>query len=147
MKTSPRLIEAGAWSLEHGHRVLLKLTGGRFPKRVMGMQPIELHHTGRTSGKPRQTLLTAPICDDDRVVVVASKGGHPDHPDWYKNLVANPDVEIVVDDVRRPMVARTASAEEKEQLWPEIVSKYKGYDGYQRSTDRDIPVVILEPRG
>jgi len=91
-------------------------------------------------------LLTAPICDENRVLLVASKGGHPDHPDWYKNLVANPDVELVVNDERRLMRARTASAAEKAELWPRIVSVYKGYDGYQRSTERDIPVVILEPR-
>ena len=146
MRLSPRLIEIGAWVLENGHRTLLKATGGRFPRRMLGMQPVELHHVGRKSGRPRSTLLTAPICEDDRIVLVASKGGHPDHPDWYKNLVAGPEVEIVVDDERRAMRARTASPDEKATLWPEIVAVYKGYDGYQRSTDRDIPVVILEPR-
>ena len=146
MRVPPQMIEIGAWMLENGHRTLLKLTGGRFPRRILGMQPVELHHVGRKTGTPRDTLLTAPICEDDRIVLVASKGGHPDHPDWYKNLVANPDVEITVDDVRRAMRARTASPEEKSELWSQIVSEYKGYDDYQRSTDRDIPVVILEPR-
>jgi deazaflavin-dependent oxidoreductase (nitroreductase family) len=144
--TSPRLIEIGARVLESGHRGLLKLTGGRFPRSVLGMKPVELHTVGRRSGKPRSTMLTAPICSDDQVVLVASKGGHPDHPDWYKNLSANPDVELEVDDRRRPMTARTASPQEKAELWPRIVSVYKGYEGYQRSTDRDIPVVVLEPR-
>ena len=143
---SPKLIEAGAWMLENGHRALLALTGGRFPRTVMGMQPVELHHIGRKSGQPRSTLLTAPICEPDRVVLVASKGGHPEHPDWYRNIAANPDVEITIDDDRRPMRARTASPEEKHVLWPQLVAAYKGYDEYQKSTDRDIPVVILEPR-
>ena len=110
------------------------------------MQPVELHHIGRKSGLPRTTLLTAPVCDENRVLLVASKGGHPEHPDWYKNLVANPDVELVVNGERRRMRARTASAAEKAELWPRIVSVYKGYDAYQRSTERDIPVVILGPR-
>jgi deazaflavin-dependent oxidoreductase (nitroreductase family) len=143
------MIDAGAWMLENGHRALLRITGGRWPKQVMGMQPIELHHVGRKSGLPRHTLLTAPIIEDGLVVVIASKGGHPEHPDWYRNLVANPDVEITVgidSDDRRPVRARTASADEKAELWPRIVKSYKGYDGYQRSTDRDIPVVLLEPR-
>jgi deazaflavin-dependent oxidoreductase (nitroreductase family) len=141
-----QLIEVGAWMLENGHRAILKATGGRFPKRLLGMQPVELHHTGRSSGQPRSTLLTAPIFEPDRVVLVASKGGHPDHPDWYKNLVAHPDVELTANDERRPMRAHTASAEERAQLWPEVVAVYRGYEGYQRSTDREIPVVILEPR-
>lgn len=141
-----KLIEIGAWMLENGHRALLKLTGGRYPKRFMGMVPVELHTIGSKTGQRRSTMLTAPICEPERVIVVASKGGHSDHPLWYKNLVANPDVEITIDDVTKPYRARTASADEKAELWPQIVSIYKGYDGYQRSTERDIPVVICEPR-
>lgn len=96
VRNPDKMVEAGAWALEHGHRTMLKLTGGRWPKRIMGMQPVELHTTGRRSGQRRSTMLTAPICEPDRVIVVASKGGHSDHPDWYKNLVANPEVEITV---------------------------------------------------
>ena len=142
----PKVIDAGAWMLENGHRAVLWVTGGRFPTRVLGMQPVELHHVGRTSGQPRATMLTAPIFEEDRVVLVASKGGHPEHPQWYRNLVVNPDVELEANGRRRPMRARTASAEEKAELWPTIVAAYRGYEGYQRSTERDIPVVILEPR-
>src|SRR6185503_14439956 len=147
MALPSRIIEIGAWMLENGHRALLKLSGGRFPRSLLGMQPVELHHVGRKSGLPRTTLLTAPICDENRVLLVASKGGHPDHPDWYKNLVANPDVELVVNGTTKPVRARTASPDEKAELWPRIVSAYKGYESYQRNTDRDIPVVLLEPRG
>ena len=146
MRTPDKVIEAGAWCLEHGHRALLKVTGGRFPKKVLGMEPVELHTIGRRSGQRRSTMLSAPICDADRVVVVASKGGHQDHPDWYKNLVADPNVEVTVGGETRPMRARTASVAEKAELWPTITKAYKGYDGYQRNTDRDIPVVICEPR-
>lgn len=146
MRPNPKLIEAGAWMLENGHRTLLKLTGGRFPRSILGMKPVELHHVGRRSGQPRTTLLTAPIHGDDRVVLVASKGGHPDHPDWYKNIVANADVELEIDDRRRPMRARTATGDERAELWSQIVGEYKGYADYQRNTDREIPVVVLEPR-
>ncbi len=146
MRTPDRLIDVGTWMLENGHRTLLKLTGGRFPKRVLGMQPLELVTIGRKSGERRPTLLTAPIYDEDRVVLVASKGGYQDHPQWYKNLSANPDVEINVDGRSRAMRARTATPEEKASMWPTITAAYKGYEGYQRNTDRDIPVVICEPR-
>jgi deazaflavin-dependent oxidoreductase (nitroreductase family) len=139
------MIDVGSWMLEHGHRTLLKLTGGRFPRTVLGMQPVELHTTGRKSGVRRSTMLTAPICDEKHVVLVASKGGYQDHPDWYKNLVANPGVEITITGETKAMRARTASAEEKAALWPTIVATYKGYAGYQRNTERDIPVVICEP--
>ncbi|MDZ7674813.1 MAG: nitroreductase/quinone reductase family protein [Acidimicrobiales bacterium] len=145
MPINDRLISAGAWTLEHGHRALLALTRGRFPKQLLGMEPVELHVTGRKSGQKRSTLLTAPICDDERVVLVASKGGHTEDPQWYKNLVANPEVELTIHDETRPYRARTATPDEKAELWPVIVRTYKGYEGYQRNTDRDIPVVICEP--
>jgi deazaflavin-dependent oxidoreductase (nitroreductase family) len=76
---------------------------------------------------------------------VASKGGHSDDPIWYKNLAANPNVEITAEDRTRKMTARTAPPDEKATLWPELVKVYKGYASYQRNTTRDIPVVILEP--
>jgi deazaflavin-dependent oxidoreductase (nitroreductase family) len=138
-------IAAGAWVLEHGHRALLTLTGGRYPKKVAGMQPVELHTVGRKTGQRRGTLLTSPIYGEDRVVLVASKGGHSGHPIWYLNLVANPEVEITADGRTRKMRARTATPDEKAALWPELLKAYKGYDSYQRNTTRDIPVVICEP--
>jgi len=139
------LIDVGAKLLESGHRLMLKVSGGRYPRTVMGMQPIELHAIGRKTGERRSTLLTAPICEENRVVLVASKGGAKDHPIWYKNIVANPDVELTINDRTRRMRARTASPEEKADLWPTIVGRYKGYAEYQRSTEREIPVVICEP--
>ena len=78
--------------------------------------------------------------------IVASKGGAPDHPGWYKNLLANPDVELVADGERQAVRARTAEPHERAELWPRIVTAYRGYAGYQKNTDREIPVVILEPR-
>jgi deazaflavin-dependent oxidoreductase (nitroreductase family) len=122
------------------------LTGGRVLGSVSGMLAVELHTTGRTSGRPRSTMLTAPVIDGDRVVLVASKGGDDRDPDWYRNMMASPDIELTVAGHRRPMRARLASAQEKAELWPQIVAAYQGYGGYQRRTTRDIPVIICEPR-
>jgi deazaflavin-dependent oxidoreductase (nitroreductase family) len=145
-RKSDTMIGFGAALLENGHRTVLFLTGGRYPKALMGMKPIELHTVGRKSGKAYSNMLTAPIVEPGKIVVIASKGGSTDHPDWYKNLTATPDIEITVDGERSAYHARTASPEEKAELWPRAVAAYKGYAGYQKNTDRDIPVVICEPR-
>ncbi len=110
----------------------------------MGMLPVELHTVGRKSGKPYANLLTSPVHDDKRIVVVASKGGHTDHPDWYKNAVATPEVTVTVDGQTKPMRARPATAQERAELWPVVVKAYRGYEGYQRNTDREIPLLLLE---
>lgn len=145
MPQSDAVTSIGAWMLENGHRAILAVTGGRWPKRLAGMQTLELHVIGRKSGQKRSTLLTAPICEDDRVILVASKGGHSDDPQWYKNLVVNPDVEITIDGETRAMNARTASSEERDELWAQITSEFKNYADYQASTDREIPIVVCEP--
>lgn len=128
------------------HRVALRASGGRLGRKVFGMPAVELHTTGRRSGQRRSVMLTAPIREPNRVVIVASKGGDDRHPDWYHNLVDQPEVEITQGGTTTKMVARTADAAEKAELWPRIVEAYKGYAGYQQRTDRDIPVVICEPR-
>ncbi|NTY62943.1 nitroreductase/quinone reductase family protein [Mycolicibacterium sphagni] len=138
--------EVSAWLLENGHRLLLAVTGGRYPRTVMGMLTVELHTVGRKSGKPYANLLTSPVHDDDRIIVVASKGGHEDHPDWYKNAIANPDVTVTVNGATVPMLARSAGPEERAELWPQVVKTYKGYAGYQRNTAREIPLLILQRR-
>ena len=90
-------------------------------------------------------MLTAPIHGGGRYVLVASKGGDDRHPDWYRNLVAEPEVELTVEGETMSFIARTATEVEKAEMWPQIVAAYKGYGGYQKKTDRDIPVVICEP--
>jgi deazaflavin-dependent oxidoreductase (nitroreductase family) len=110
------------------------------------MPVVELHTVGRKSGRLRSTMLTAPVIDGDRVVLVASKGGDDRDPDWYLNLVAHPEVELTVAGRRRPERARRASAQEKAELWPKVVAAYRGYGSYQRRTGRNIPLVICEPR-
>jgi deazaflavin-dependent oxidoreductase (nitroreductase family) len=128
------------------HETVVRASGGRLLGRVGGMPVVILGTTGRKTGKPRTTMLTAPVVDGDRVVLVASWGGDDRHPLWYRNLEAHPDVELTIDGLTRPMRARTAGPEEKAALWPRVVDAYKGYAGYQRRTDRDIPLVVLEPR-
>jgi deazaflavin-dependent oxidoreductase (nitroreductase family) len=131
----------------HGvHKTVLTLSGGRLLNRVGSMQVVELYTIGRSSGKRRSTMLTAPIHDDGTYVLVASKGGDDRDPDWYRNLVANPEIELTVDGVTLELTARVASHEEKAEMWPRIVEAYKGYAGYQKKTDRNIPVVVCEPR-
>ncbi|MBF9318869.1 nitroreductase/quinone reductase family protein [Mycobacteroides chelonae] len=145
-KTPDWAAEGGAWVLENGHRALLKLTGGRWPHKLGFMPTLELHTIGRKSGERRSSLLSSPIFTPQRIVVIASLGGASHHPAWYLNLVANPNVEITVRGQTKPYIARTASAQEKAELWPEITRGFGNpYAGYQRSTTRDIPVVIREP--
>ena len=128
------------------HRTLLRVSGGRVGRSLAGMPVVVLETTGRKSGETRRTMLTAPVVDGDTVVLVASYGGDSRHPAWYLNLSAKPDVTIEMGGERREMSARTATAEEKAALWPRIVKSYRGYAGYQKRTDRDIPVVLLSPR-
>jgi deazaflavin-dependent oxidoreductase (nitroreductase family) len=107
---------------------------------------IELVTTGRKSGKERSTMLSVPIVEDERLVVVASFGGDDRHPAWYLNLQANPEVGVTVAGSTRTMIARTATEEERAELWPQITSTHGGYARYQERTERQIPVVILDPR-
>lgn len=98
---------------------------------------------GRKSGKLRRTALIYGK-DGDRYVIVASKGGNPNHPAWYLNLTADPSVEVQLYGEKFTTTASTASSEEKARLWPTMTAVWPPYDEYQESTDRDIPVVILE---
>ncbi|MBW3662093.1 MAG: nitroreductase family deazaflavin-dependent oxidoreductase [Actinobacteria bacterium] len=136
-----------AQSLIAFHEAVFKVSGGRLLGRLGGMPVVELTTTGRRSGEPRRTLLTSPVqLEDGSVVLVASNGGSDSHPAWYLNLRENPEVDLVVRGVRGPAMARTVTQDEKAALWPRITDAYRGYAGYQRSTDRDIPVVICEAR-
>ncbi|AEF42894.1 nitroreductase family deazaflavin-dependent oxidoreductase [Hoyosella subflava] len=140
------LVDRGAKLLNLAHRIILKVSGNRLLTNPFGMPVVELHTVGRKSGLPRSCYLTSPVHDSNRVVLVASKGGDDRNPDWYRNLQSNPDAELVIHGSRRKVHARTASADEKAELWPQIVAAYKGYANYQQRTDRDIPVVICEFR-
>jgi deazaflavin-dependent oxidoreductase (nitroreductase family) len=116
--------------------------GGTF---LRGAPVMLLTTTGCKSGKPRSAPLIYLERGDD-LVIVASKGGMSHHPAWYRNLEANPDVEVEIGKERREMRARRVSDEEKADLWPDLTRIYRDYDDYQARTDRNIPVVVLSPR-
>jgi deazaflavin-dependent oxidoreductase (nitroreductase family) len=101
--------------------------------------------TGRSSGEPRTTPLIYRV-DGDRWVVVASKGGAPEHPGWYQNLLARPEATIQVRADEVPVVPSTAEGEERARLWSLMTEVWPDYDDYQRKTDREIPVVVFTRR-
>jgi len=108
-----------------------------------GTQCLLLTTTGRKSGQPRvMPLIYAE--DDGRQVVVASKGGAPEHPAWYLNLSSDSEVEVQVKGDRFPAIARDAEGDERERLWKRMTQEWPDYDAYQGKTDRQIPIVILE---
>jgi F420H(2)-dependent quinone reductase len=132
--------------LMKGHATVYRATGGLIGHRFPGAPPmLLLDHVGAKSGVKRTSPLVY-VQDGEDIVLVASKGGHPKHPAWYHNLRAYPDVTVQVGAKRRPVRARVANAQERKRLWPKAVETYSGYAGYQERTDREIPLVILEPR-
>ena len=146
MSLQRSITDIGFKVLNEAHRATIRLSGGRIGRSAYGMPVVELRTVGRKTGQRRVTVLTSPIHDENRVLLIASKYGDDRNPQWYGNLTANPDVEILIDGQRRALRARTASADERKELWPQILRAYKGYGAYQEKTDREIPVVICEPR-
>lgn len=127
----------------HEHVKRYRATNGAEGHEWQGATVLILTTTGRRSGAPRSTPLIYGR-DGDAYVVVASKGGDADHPGWYKNLQAQPEVEVQVCADRFRARARTATAEEKPRLWQSAVERWPAYDEYQHKTERSIPVVVLE---
>ena len=125
---------------EHVERY--QATDGAEGHNWKGTVVLLLTTTGRRSGEKRTTpLISQP--DGDRYVIVASQGGAPDHPGWYYNLSADPNVEVQVWGDRFGAVASTAEGEERERLWKLMTGTWSAYDKYQTLTDRQIPVVVL----
>jgi deazaflavin-dependent oxidoreductase (nitroreductase family) len=118
-------------------------TDGEVGHDWRGTSTLLLTTTGRRSGEPRETPLIYGR-DGDRFLIVASKGGAPAPPAWYLNLSDDPAVELQVRDERFPARARTATAEERERLWPVMTAEWPAYDEYQTKTEREIPIVVLE---
>jgi deazaflavin-dependent oxidoreductase (nitroreductase family) len=129
---------------EHVERY--RATDGKEGHSWNDTQTLLLTTTGRRSGEPRVSPLVYDLHRGD-YVVVASKGGAPEHPGWYKNIQANPEVEVQVWGDTFKAHARTATAEEREQIWPKMAAEWPDYDNYQKKTDREIPIVILEREG
>jgi deazaflavin-dependent oxidoreductase (nitroreductase family) len=120
-------------------------TGGERGYHWRGATILLLTTDGRSSGQPRTTPLIHRT-DGDRWVVVASKGGAPQHPDWYQNLQANPDALIQVKDLEIPVRAQDAQGAERERLWRLMAEVWPAYDDYQKRTERQIPVVVFSRR-
>ena len=105
-----------------------------------------LHPSGRKSGETRKFPLIYGR-DGNDFLVVASKGGAPEHPGWYRNLTANPEVEVQVGTERFRAKASTVEGTERSKLWEQMVGIYAPYAAYQKKTERRIPVVVLKRVG
>ena len=119
-------------------------SGGREANAMRGVPVIILWTRGRRSGAVRKTPLMR-VNDGDRYAVVASLGGAPQHPVWYCNLVADPQVSLQDGPDVRDYTAREVTGDEKAQWWAKATAVWPDYDAYQAKTDREIPVVVLEP--
>ena len=104
-----------------------------------------LDHVGAKSGRSRTTPLLY-VEDGADVAIVASKGGFPKNPAWFHNLTAHPDTTVQIGSERRPVHARVARPEERQRLWEKADRAYPGYADYRARADREIPLVVLEPR-
>lgn len=127
------------------HVRVYRETGGEHGYHWRGTTILLLSTTGRSSAQERTTPLIH-RADGDRWVVVASKGGAPEHPAWFENLVAQPDATIEVKAQRIPVRASVAEGQERARLWSLMAEAWPDYDAYQAKTDREIPVVVLSRR-
>ena len=137
--------EPSTWDFVAEQVEQYEATAGREAGTLDGAPCVILTTRGRKTGKIRKAALMR-IEHDGTYAVVASMGGAPQHPVWYLNLVADPDVTLQDYDKVLDLRARTATAEEKRDWWPRLTAVWPAYDDYQAATDRDIPVVLLEPR-
>lgn len=128
--------------MQRANTWLYRASGGKLGASMRGAPVLLLTTRGRKSGQPRTVPLIY-LRDGDDYAIVASKGGWPEHPLWYQNLQAHPEVQIEVGGEKSPRIARTANQEERARLWPKLVALYADYDSYQSWSDREIPVVIL----
>lgn len=121
-----------------------RANGGKVGGQFAGAPMLLLHTTGARSGAERvNPLVYQP--DGENLVIFASKGGAPTHPDWYHNLAAHPDVTVEVGDRTVPMRARVAEGAERERIWERQKKVMPGFADYEANTTRVIPVVVLEP--
>jgi deazaflavin-dependent oxidoreductase (nitroreductase family) len=129
------------WVAEHIEKYVA--SDGADGHEWRGVPTLLLTTRGRKSGVLHRTaLIYGP--DGNNVVIVASKGGAPQHPAWYLNLVADPSVEVQVGADKFTALARTVSGDERARLWTVMAEIWPAYDDYAKKTDREIPVVVLE---
>jgi deazaflavin-dependent oxidoreductase (nitroreductase family) len=143
--TEPKYVAPQLTLVGDDHIRAYRETDGEVGYIWNGVPTLLLTATGRRTGRALTSALIFGR-DGDDYLVVASMGGAPQHPSWYRNLLAHPEAEIQVKAERIPVIARTASAAEKPRLWQIVVDLWPNYATYQTRTDRDIPVVVLSPR-
>jgi deazaflavin-dependent oxidoreductase (nitroreductase family) len=122
-----------------------RANSGKVGGNFAGAPLLLLHTIGARTGKERINPVMYQDLGDGRVAVFGSRGGGPVHPDWYHNLVANPDVTAEIGTETRRYRARTATSDEREPIWSKQKRDYSGFAEYEAGTDRQIPVVILAP--
>jgi len=142
MPVNPSLIKV----MSAMHLFWYRLTGGAIGASFGGNRILLLTTTGRRTGRKRTTPLQY-LADGENMVLAASNGGNPRHPAWWLNLEHNPEAEVQVRSEKKRVTAEKATGEERERLWGLMVEMYSGYAGYQETTKREIPVVILRPQG
>jgi deazaflavin-dependent oxidoreductase (nitroreductase family) len=124
--------------------LVYRLSGGMLMNRLEGAPICLVTMTGRKSGRKKTiALMYTPHGED--VLLVASLGGAPRHPVWYYNLKAHPQIQIQTGRLRRALLAREATPEEKRTLWPVVVANYHSFEAYQQRTSRDIPLFVCSP--
>ncbi len=137
--------DATARRLSRLHRVVYRMTRGVIGRRLVRNDMLLLTTRGAQTGR-EHTVPLLYLRDGDTLLVIASWGGRPSHPQWYRNLLQHPDATVQVGGRRWPVRARTASPQERDVWWPRVLAAYHKYRVYQSNTDRVIPVVFLEPR-
>ncbi len=120
-----------------------RANGGKVGGMFAGVPLLLLSHTGAKSGKVRTSPLAYTV-DGDRLVIIASKAGAPTNPDWYHNLVANPEATVELPDESFAARARVAEGTERDRLYDQMAAQMPNFAEYQRNTERRIPVVVLE---
>ena len=125
------------------HTAMYRATGGWVGRRLVNNDMLLLTTTGRSSGEPHTVPLLY-LKDGERLVVIASYGGRPSHPEWYRNLLLKPSASVQILGDTQDVVATTMIAHERNHWWPRIVDAYGDYEVYQSRTDREIPVVWLD---
>jgi deazaflavin-dependent oxidoreductase (nitroreductase family) len=128
------------------HRALYRITGGVIGRRLVANDMLLLTTRGRATGN-EHTVPLLYLRDGECLVVVASYGGRDRHPEWYLNLVTEPSVTAQIGRKRKSFRARTAGDDERERWWPRVVAAYSDYAVYQGRTERQIPLIMLEPPG
>jgi deazaflavin-dependent oxidoreductase (nitroreductase family) len=133
-------------AMNAAHRLMLRASRGRLGWTANRMPVLELTTTGRKTGEKRSTMLTSPVQVGRSYIVVASRGGDDTHPAWFLNLRDEPRVEVLLaGGEKHARIARVATPEERAELWPRVIHDHSNYAGYQERTQRQIPLVFLDP--